>query len=1248
MTRPRPGQDGRPSSAARMPPPARLLWLLLLLPVGVSCAPGDAATRGLAGAPVADDSRALAPPAGRAAGVEALCWGGPPADRRLGALFADGRFAVYRPQAGPSPASVGLVAPDRGRQFTGLALSAADRAVSGDALGLVLWDTSEPIARPIDRLDCGPVGALAIEPIGPGDLLAGLEDGRLLRLRPDRDALGSPRDELRSSGRAPGIRALEFVDGGRSLLVFRTDGRVERRSRSLDLPSEPIGPAEAAAEARGGIVRVLGPRDDGPALEAIGPDGSPRWRFPLPADGVGLAAVLGGDGLVVACNGRVLLLRMPLDGSPLPSEVRGLPAEGSSRVAADPADPDGRRVALADAAGRLLVYDAEDLARSAAPIHPDNAADLAFRLDRRAYHPRPGRGSDGLASDRLASRIAEVRRRLDRGDPDGLLAAVRSLEDDPALDRDAAAEVATLSAAVGQRFSWADSAIRLPLASARETFALRGWRDREADLSLWSGSVLLPPFDGRDDPGDPLLLEEALAECRRAAEGYRASGPGLERQAKVAEAMASWGLLALGRRAEAQRAFAPVERWVAADPVLRQAPELDRIASALAVSRLDWEAADLASDRLLRRLSPPGTDREPMAREAALERVGVLAALGRWAEASRVLEPDRPDDPEWTLRRGTVRRLAGIDSAPVDPSPPDGPTDSPGTAAIAHLRGRLAVSRDDTRPAGVELLARASQAHRRAGRPDLATEADLERAEALERLGRIDEAIDLFARVARTLGPDPHRSRSRGASRPIAFATGRARRGLARCQLARGRPDHALGALEEAGLIFWFDRQGEALVRSSVLATGREGATASLRAEARRAAFVPPGLAGADTDAAAAVRRLELRLSAEHRELALADPTRPIDRSSIDLGPDEAVLVLASAGPESIVGFLLRPGRPTVSRILPARRSDLRRAARLWRAALGDSGRPTELEPSPSPAVLLSIAPEPDLPEPAPPPDDDRAPGRVLLDSALGPFLGDLGGVGQLTVIPDDALAAVPIDALATGADAPNLPAIRLAPSLAVLRRSRTLGRSDPEPGSSVVVSPAGDLVSALAVRSAYGADGRRVEVVAEPEGLPSRLIGAGGAPAVLHIRGPAALDPAATSSGSADLILDDDSSPEADPSAPRLTCSDVLGLDLRGAVVVLDLSHRPLPASCPPTAWRDLSSCWLAAGAGAVLISLWDLPADSSPAFVAELHRGLSRGLPPDQALAIARRALASRPETADPVHWAGIVLYDPGPPGR
>jgi hypothetical protein len=396
------------------------------------------------------------------------------------------------------------------------------------------------------------------------------------------------------------------------------------------------------------------------------------------------------------------------------------------------------------------------------------------------------------------------------------------------------------------------------------------------------------------------------------------------------------------------------------------------------------------------------------------------------------------------------------------------------------------------------------------------------------------------------------------------------------------------------------------------------------------------------------VRGLEARRSAEHQELALANPNRPFDVASLRLAPGEAVLVLSPMGPESMSGFLIRPGRSVIARGLPIDRSELRRAARLWRASLGDGGRSGELDASPGPVGLLSIAPEPDLPTSGGPLPEGLSPGRILFDGLLGPFLEGLEGVDRLVVVPGDADSAVPLEAVAVGEGASNLPRIAYAPMLSVLRRSRASDRPSRARRPSVLVATEGDAVGTLAVRSAYGPGGPIVEVPAELASLPARLIGDGEMPGVLDVSSVAVLDPSESRTGEPELLLGPEGSGGIDPMTPRLAASDVLGLELDGALVILRLQHRPMPPVAEPTAWRDLACCWLAAGAGGVIVSLWDPPVDSAPLFSAELHRELARGKSSAEALDSARRTVAARPSTSDPVHWAGYVLYEAGRAAR
>jgi hypothetical protein len=272
----------------------------------------------------------------------------------------------------------------------------------------------------------------------------------------------------------------------------------------------------------------------------------------------------------------------------------------------------------------------------------------------------------------------------------------------------------------------------------------------------------------------------------------------------------------------------------------------------------------------------------------------------------------------------------------------------------------------------------------------------------------------------------------------------------------------------------------------------------------------------------------------------------------------------------------------------------------------------------------------------------------VLNNAVVGPFLESLGDIDRIVVVPDDALAALPLEGLVVGRSPRDFPSLCYAPSLSLLRRSRAEPLEDNPAGGSILVASPGDPVLGLAVRSAYGVEGTRVEVTTDSTTLPGRLVDGKRSPQILHLSTIALLDPATSRLGEAELVLRSGDSVTTDTETPRLSGSEILGLNLNGSLILLWLEHQPKPLVAEPTAWRDLAACWLAAGANAVIVSLWDPPADSAPLFAAELHGGLSRNLSPADALDRARRTLAARPATADPVHWAGYVLYQAGSADR
>jgi hypothetical protein len=1253
----------------------RWFGAMILLPMVAGCAPEGrgqlsatrarpaaravAATAGVDRVGGVAAPNVLAAPEGASKAVE-VCWGGPISGRRLGVRFADGRFALYQPDRASGPISVSPGG--EGPPLRALAVAPSGQVATGDATGVTVWDTDNAVARLASRLPApAAVDVLVVEPGDEGALWAGLADGRLARFRlrageSTLHPLGAPV----AVGSDAAVRELVWAEGGRALWVRRADGSLGWLRRDLSGPSIALGRAVGVAAASGPerLARVVA----GPALvlDAWPGTGLSR-RIALPGAATSVAFSRGGSLLWLACADKLLLIDLAAGAPRGPAEVRvvmGIP--GPVRLAPDPGDPRGRRLAWTDAAGRVTVGDAEELAGRAVPWSLDDAAELAFWPQRRFYRPRPGAPDLELARP-LERRIAAARAALDRGASRGLLSTLRDLENDPGLNRRGAAEVLTMIAAVEQDEGWTWAAIGKVLERARVSFERGGRTDRAADMRFWQAVIQIPALDGTGGDRPARQLEEALGPLRRAAALYRACDPPLTRQALLCEALRAWTLLNLGEIRAASGVLRPVLEAANSDAVLGQVVELDRIAAALAAARGNWPASAAALGQVLNH--PSVADRPGLHRAMVLEQITTLAALDRWAEAAALVADERPDDPEWQIRRGTVRRRAGLNVVPVARTSEDDHRD-------AHLRGRLAAARGVEAGPGRRAaaffeearaeLATAAAAYRCSGQDALAIEADLERAEVLERLGRPAEAAALYVAVIRQLGLGAASERVELARWPLRAAVARPYRGLARCQLALGRVARALTALEGAEYAQWCAQAGEDAIRTTSLgqpAHARATADALRDARALTERLGGPG-ASDEADAAwARVRPLAAMLKTAHAPLVPADPALAFDTGSLALTDTEAALVLAPVGPEAMVGVLVRGAHPPEAHLLPASRSALRSGVRAWRGGLGDGGRDLHGADPPRLDALLSLAPEPDPPLPAQlrrPAPGSAGTWEAYLDQVLiHPFASGLLGVTHLTIVPHDALGALPFEVLGRPERLLQRMSVFYVPSLAILRALRSRSQDELPSGSGTLIlavhqadgvgaaRPSWATVDDLRVLAAiHRAGGWNPELALGPAAHPGRLLaGPVGALRVIHLAAATTLDPGRAAWGDVDHRLA--------PGAPgprgdgRLTASDLLAVPLRAAVVTLAFGTPADRAMVTGPGVREIARGWLAAGARAVVLPLWDPPVDSGPRLLAELHRAIASGASPAAALETARLALARDPRFHDPVHWAGFVLY-------
>ena len=1148
----------------------------------------------------------LEPPPGASA-VSEIAWGGAFAPRTVALRFADGRFAVHRIGAEPSRAdSIPTGLPARA-----IAVVGPDRVATGDASGVALWDSSRAMARPIGRCEFGDVTALiAVEGEGREPaLIAGCADGRLVRLRLVRGDKVEVADTIHPDPSDRPVLRLQVLQDHRNFVAIAVDGSARSVHPRLEGGSKSMGRARMFAASPGGALtaRLL----DGPCVEVVASGDQARpSRYSPPGPVNSLAFARAGSLLVMGADRSLWIASLDRDGQVRPSQVRVIEALRGTVVVAE--EPGGSRVAVGDGSGRTELVDGATLQERGQPMSLDDAPDWAFRPAFRFDRPRSGRADP---------RIEAARRRLDRGED--VAADLRSLESNDALYRASLAELKALTASAESRSGGSTSAISRLLVDAAALFAKARRADREADMEFSLGALLARPLERSPEGRDPRSSPDAIGPLRRAATLYRKASPPLDRQAHLCDALRAWVLLDLGDVAGATRTLAPVGEAARADSVLGRVVELDRIAAALAAARRDWSRSAAADALVLKRLADD--ERPELAREAALSRAGALAAIGDWGAAAETLRRDRPDDAAWSIRRAVCRQRSKLDLDPHRSTGEDDPV-------AAHLR---AITTATTAAERLSDLTIAAQGHHLAGRDDLALEAELGRAECLERIGHRAEAASAYAAVARgvaAIGPDP----ARRASRPVLDEGLRAARGVARCELAAGRPLRALAALEEAGSPAWAAEPGAAL---GLAASEFPLAEALRQARARLEALGGEGASPEADSATLDVHRARISLAGQTRGPRPGDAAFALGTAALGLAEDEALLAFARIGPRSLLAVLARGKGEVEARVLALSPTELAREITDWRATLTDARRSVAPERRDTPAAILGLPDEPDAPASKSP----VAPGGPVQDrlhrTLFAPFLARLEGVKTLYVVPGAGLAAMPLEVLARADGPGGTLSFRSLPRAAVLSIARDEARAErPSELTALLVSPeAGESARAWAVASR--ASGWTVAGLLADDARPDRVLGDSLARyKAVHITSGATLDPVRSASGDSEIALRP--SPWAAFGDGLLSSRNLSRIPLRASVLVLEV-HDPLGAT--GAGLLDLADAGLATGAEGVLLTLWKHPEPSSRLFFATFYETLAARRSPAEATAFARSAVARDPRFRDPVHWAGYAYYGP-----
>ena len=286
-------------------------------------------------------------------------------------------------------------------------------------------------------------------------------------------------------------------------------------------------------------------------------------------------------------------------------------------------------------------------------------------------------------------------------------------------------------------------------------------------------------------------------------------------------------------------------------------------------------------------------------------------------------------------------------------------------------------------------------------------------------------------------------------------------------------------------------------------------------------------------------------------------------------------------------------------------------------------------------------------------PDVDTASARArLFDLLVAPFANELGGVGEIVVVPDRELARVPFAALwnrATGRYVLEDYRVRTLPSAAFLVAASRAASPDSRSSALVIGNPKLDAASAARLPPLPGAF-REAEEVARHYGRGKLLRGPGASRdsvleflpkyGVFHFAGHA--------------VANGDQ-PELSYLALASQHAGEVGI-LRAAeigrlrlsnlqIVVLSACSTLNPRPSRMGAIAGLAYSFLRAGAPATVSTLWDVDDAVTTELLVSFHNRFAGGMPAAEALRLAQQdALSSRrPELRSPRAWGAFVYTGP-----
>lgn len=270
--------------------------------------------------------------------------------------------------------------------------------------------------------------------------------------------------------------------------------------------------------------------------------------------------------------------------------------------------------------------------------------------------------------------------------------------------------------------------------------------------------------------------------------------------------------------------------------------------------------------------------------------------------------------------------------------------------------------------------------------------------------------------------------------------------------------------------------------------------------------------------------------------------------------------------------------------------------------------------------------------------------GAALSEKLIAPAADALATARLLVIVPDRAMESLPFAALrAPGREEyliEHLP-IALAPSANIYIALARRVPADRAGHALIAADPALD-----GRRLADAAEeGRRIATM-----YPRRTLLIGNDATLQNVRGSlaestlvhlaahTALDE--RDPGESAILL----TPKSDDGKLRLR--EIASSNLRRAELVVLAGCRTAVRADRSRDMSSLTAAFLAAGAGNVVGTLWDVSDASTRRFSEAFHRGLIAGQPPVDAVHAAQLEMItdSDPDVSKPSAWAAIQLYGPG----